>query len=201
MQRGMLGQKILGFLEAGARTSGEVLAFFIGSSGHSHGGIGGGVRAVRALRQERWRENPRKEWLRQEYKRLQKRVQALRCDKLVQSEKGNGPLRYFITSRGRHWLRAQLIKKQEALPRGVYPKKESECLIVFMYDIPHKRRKYRDWLRGELHALGFKPLQKSVFIGKVQVPKILMDDLVRFYIIDYVEIFEITKKGTLRAMS
>lgn len=37
---------------------------------------------------------------------------------------------------------------------------------IIMFDIPEKRKENRNWLRWQLVSLDYKPLQKSVFIGK-----------------------------------
>ncbi len=37
---------------------------------------------------------------------------------------------------------------------------------LIMFDIPEKKRQSRDWLRWQLLIWDYKPLQKSVFIGK-----------------------------------
>lgn len=37
---------------------------------------------------------------------------------------------------------------------------------IVMFDIPEKKRSERNWLRFQLLAFGYKPLQKSVFIGQ-----------------------------------
>lgn len=37
---------------------------------------------------------------------------------------------------------------------------------IVMFDIPERKREWRDWLRWQLLIWEYKPLQKSVFIGK-----------------------------------
>lgn len=46
-----------------------------------------------------------------------------------------------------------------------------------IFDIPEGRRKERDWLRGELLACDYTPLQKSVFMGIRPLPRELLEDL------------------------
>ena len=41
-------------------------------------------------------------------------------------------------------------------------------------------------------------IQKSVWIGKVKIPKEFLDDLFKLRLIDYIEIFEISKAGSLK---
>src|SRR3989344_5162624 len=42
---------------------------------------------------------------------------------------------------------------------------------LIMYDIPETNKKKRNWLRMELVALGYTPLQKSVWLGYCPVPR------------------------------
>lgn len=37
---------------------------------------------------------------------------------------------------------------------------------IIMFDIPEKKRESRNWLRWQLISLEYKPIQKSVFMGK-----------------------------------
>ena len=46
--------------------------------------------------------------------------------------------------------------------------------------------------------MNFRILQKSVWIGKVKIPKEFIDDLKELNMINYVEIFEISRGGSLR---
>jgi len=45
--------------------------------------------------------------------------------------------------------------------------------------------------------LGFTMLQKSLWIGSNKIPEEFIEDLKEWKIIEYVHIFEVTKKGTL----
>ena len=66
-----------------------------------------------------------------------------------------------------------------------------------IFDIPEEKRRKRAWLRATLKNLEFKMEQQSVWIGRTKIPKRLVDDLDRFGLLDYVQIFEATKFGTL----
>jgi DNA-binding transcriptional regulator PaaX len=37
--------------------------------------------------------------------------------------------------------------------------------LIVIFDIPEKKRRYRDWLRSELVGFGFEQIQKSVWFG------------------------------------
>ena len=59
----------------------------------------------------------------------------------------------------------------------------------------------RNILRDILRMLGFNLIHKSVWIGKVKLPERFIADLQRLGILEYVEILEVTKSGTLESKS
>ena len=73
--------------------------------------------------------------------------------------------------------------------------------MIVVFDVPEKERRKRDWLRSVLKRLELKMVQKSVWIGKVKIPKELLDDLFNLKLLDYVEIFEVSKSGSLRQLT
>lgn len=50
-------------------------------------------------------------------------------------------------------------------------------LRIVFYDIPMKKSDYRRWLHNNLSILGYKQIQKSVFIGKRPLPASLIRDI------------------------
>ena len=67
------------------------------------------------------------------------------------------------------------------------------------YDIPIAFNKERNILRDMLRMLGFNLIHKSVWIGKVLLPDKFIVNLSKLGILDYVEILEVTKNGTLKS--
>ncbi|MEJ0001768.1 MAG: CRISPR-associated endonuclease Cas2 [bacterium] len=61
----------------------------------------------------------------------------------------------------RHYLRSFAATGKPDAPRN----------LLLMYDIPHARKKDRDWFRRQLKALGFIMIQKSVWVGPGPLPK------------------------------
>jgi len=49
---------------------------------------------------------------------------------------------------------------------------------LIMFDIPEKKREARDWLRWQLLVWDYKPLQKSVFIGKQPLERDLYSEFI-----------------------
>ena len=70
-------------------------------------------------------------------------------------------------------------------------------LVIVAFDIPERVRRYRDWFRSVLENLGLTMIQKSVWMGKIKIPKALIDDLAELKLIDFVEIFEVGNEGSL----
>ena len=84
------------------------------------------------------------------------------------------------------------------LPAQKYKKESSNSVTIFMFDIPEKERYMRDWLRRKILEMDFKLVQKSVFVGKGKIPEEFINDLRRFNIVHYIDIFSVTKRGSLR---
>ena len=89
------------------------------------------------------------------------------------------------------------LKKLLSLPRSRYNKEVDNSLKIVIFDIPEKERAKRYWLRVRLSELGFTMLQKSVWVGKVKVPEEFLDDLRKIKILGYLDIFAVTKTGSL----
>ena len=86
-----------------------------------------------------------------------------------------------------------------SLNRNLYKKKHGNKVVVISYDIPIAFNRERNVLRGLLKALGFNLVHKSVWVGKVKLPERFVSDLGRMGILEYVEILEVTKSGTLKS--
>jgi DNA-binding transcriptional regulator PaaX len=64
-------------------------------------------------------------------------------------------------------------------------------LVVF--DISEKEKWLRNWLRRELLLMQFKPLQKSVYIGKYPIPDDLYQEIIKNKLFENVYVFTIEK--------
>lgn len=101
------------------------------------------------------------------------------------SEKGKKKLNKFKNS--------PLLNKED------YKKKIGERVVVISYDIPIAFNRERNILRDILRMLGFNLIHKSVWIGKVLLPERFVEDLSKLGILDYIEILEVAKNGTLKS--
>ncbi|PIR86837.1 MAG: hypothetical protein COU11_03195 [Candidatus Harrisonbacteria bacterium CG10_big_fil_rev_8_21_14_0_10_49_15] len=129
-------------------------------------------------------------------KRFSQLTYELRRDQLIAIDPKSQ--KFQITTTGRDWLHQFLKKKSPELPEYNPKTQPQKTVTVFSYDIPEKQRIYRNWVRATVVSFGMKPLQQSVYIGKIKLPEEFIKDLVSFELDEYVEIFEITKAGTLR---
>lgn len=79
-------------------------------------------------------------------------------------------------------------------------KKWDGVFRIVIFDIPERRKEYRNWLRNNLYFLNFKQLQKSVFIGKNFLPASFIKEISNFKLDDFVHIFstrEIDNRGEI----
>ena len=83
------------------------------------------------------------------------------------------------------------------LPIRSYKPERDDSLKVIIFDIPEKEKYKRDWLRDQLQDLGFKMLQKSVWIGKRKLPSKFIEDIRDLKLLPYVEIFSVIKAGSV----
>ncbi|MEK7187681.1 MAG: CRISPR-associated endonuclease Cas2 [Patescibacteria group bacterium] len=107
--------------------------------------------------------------------------------------------KWELTSNGKGKLQ-KLKSSHSPLPPKLYSSKNDKEWKIIMFDIPEKYRRKRDWVRSTVRHLGFQMLQKSVWIGKVQVPEQFLKDLEELDILSYVEILAITKSGTIEKL-
>jgi CRISPR/Cas system-associated endoribonuclease Cas2 len=125
-------------------------------------------------------------------------VSRLHSEGLVErSERGkNGIVK--ITEKGKKKL---IDTKSNIFPDKDYEFKKSSSPLLFMFDIPEKQRNKRAWLRSVLVRMEFQMIQKSVWLGRVKIPEEFLEDLRKLRIIQFIEILEITKTGTLKVLS
>ena len=96
--------------------------------------------------------------------------------------------------------REKYKKIQSRLPGRRYEPQTDNNVKVVIFDIPERERHKREWLRYQLGDLGFKMIQKSVWIGKKKLPQEFMEDIRSLKLLSYIEIFAITKTGSIRSV-
>ncbi|MDO8659703.1 MAG: hypothetical protein Q7K54_03820 [Candidatus Parcubacteria bacterium] len=139
-------------------------------------------------------------------KRIKKQIQKdkiLKFKNYLAKLKNNGLIlenkskQIYLSENGKNKLNK--FKNSPLLNKEEYNKKIGEKVVVISYDIPIAFNRERNILRDILRMLGFNLIHKSVWVGKVILPERFVVDLNRLGILDYVEILEVTKNGTLKS--
>ncbi|MBI2406639.1 MAG: CRISPR-associated endonuclease Cas2 [Candidatus Harrisonbacteria bacterium] len=136
-----------------------------------------------------------------EAQRLHSLLYKLRKDGLIAAQGSIARKAPQLTARGKLMLTKLRARNAIKLPAPTYVCVPSTKFTIITFDIPERERRKRDWLRDVLKNLKFAMLQKSVWIGKVKVPEEFLDDLKKHKLLGLVEIFEISKGGTLRQLA
>ena len=108
----------------------------------------------------------------------------------------NSSKQIYLSDKGKKKLNK--FKSSFSLNRDLYNKKIGDRVVVISYDIPIAFNKERNILRDMLRTLGFNLVHKSVWVGKVVLPERFVTDLSKLGVLDFVEILEVTKEGTLK---
>lgn len=195
--KGEITLKILEALEQAAVSAADLAGAFLSAGyGASYRGVERELRKEHDARAERVAKEEKEARERQRFSNM---LCALKRDELI----------YIPAKRKKHWAltwkglqQLKLLRKRatSALPKKTYPRVSGSRLVIVVFDIPERERRKRDWLRGVLGGLGFRMLQKSVWIGKVRIPEELINDLRDFHLVNFVEIFEISRTGSLHQL-
>ncbi len=123
-------------------------------------------------------------------------LKGLKKDGLVVECVQNKRETLVLTKKGKRTLKDL---EDNLLPVSTdYPRRTAGKQIIVAFDIPEKVRRKRDWLRLVLKNLGFTMIQKSLWSGENVIPEKLLRDCERLNLLDYIDIFEVVKLGTLK---
>lgn len=122
-------------------------------------------------------------------------LNQLKRQDLIKNEKTNKGTIWKATISGLKKLK--LIQENKMN----YVSESSDKLKIIIYDVPEKERQKRLWLHEALKMFEFRKLQKSVYIGKSQIPEKFLYDLHKKRILSYVHIFEVGKSGTVKELT
>ncbi|MFA6494940.1 MAG: hypothetical protein WC246_01055 [Candidatus Paceibacterota bacterium] len=199
--RGEFTYKILSTLDEGKDLTLDVLGWML---------IGGKVASPARIAREReqflehrgeQREGKHEE--RRAMCRFYAMVRYLEQDGMVHKIVEERGIIVTITRQGKQKLRSLENTMETSLPTARYgakPEVAGSGVTIVTFDIPEEKRRKRDWLRNALRDLGFAMVHKSVWMGKDGVPEDFLRDVRDLALGDYVEIFQITKAGSLRKM-
>ena len=108
----------------------------------------------------------------------------------------NNTRQLYLSEKGKKKLAR--FQSSFSLNKSLYGKKSGDKFLVISYDIPIAFNRERNILRDMLQTLGFYLVHKSVWVGKIKLPERFVSDLSKLGIMDYVEILEVTKTGTIK---
>ena len=112
-------------------------------------------------------------------KSIHKNLYYLKKKGLVKFYKKDGKQKFILTVEGRK--KSKVFRLLMELADFVIEPSEHNWdgkWRIFIFDIPERLRKYRDFLRTELSSLGFYQLQKSVWIHPLPIPEKLWSEIV-----------------------
>lgn len=183
--------KILDFLQQGAKTSSNLLDIFFSDYVSSY-------RKAKRMIYDFPESKIDRDFKFRERQRFYALLNKLKNQELIEKRKiGPKSSLWKVTRKGVEKLNLIKEKKFFGKQNINYQKQIDDKIKVIIFDIPEKERYKRVWLRAVLIFLDFKLLQKSVWIGKNKIPEEFISDLRERKILPYVEVFEVTKKGTI----
>mgnify|MGYP001594953157 CR=1 FL=1 len=186
--RGRILLHVLELLKEGITTQVDFFEAVLGSGyGASMGKVDYEFKKIRRAREK-------EEYVKQELKERRRRLQLF-----VSKMKQDGFIKEInekikISEKGKRKIKELKAK----LPEKHYPKGDTNKMTIISFDIPEKLRRKRNWLREVIKNLDFKMVHQSVWVGKTKIPKEMINALEDLKILEFVEIFEISKQGTLR---
>lgn len=184
--------KILEFLGDSSRLISDTLFIFTLPYGTSLG------KMEHLLRKKHREENLKNIY--KEKRRFSDLLYRLKKDNLVEGADKNGRFFLKLTLKGKKCLEKMRFAKPNVLPNNQFQSESENLFKIVIFDIPEKERRKRAWLRAALRNLKFIMLQKSVWIGKAKLPREFISAIDDLNLSSYVEIFVISKSGSLRQL-
>jgi len=197
--KGEITLKILEIIGDIATNAADVMGAFLDSGyGASRGKIDFEISKRQAARAEKSVDREFQKRIRQDYCNL---IYRLKKSGLIREEIENKKKFLFLTRKGKQEMSLLKEKSKNKLPDNFYQRDKGNRFIIVVFDVPEKEKRKREWLRSALKNMEFKIIQKSVWLGKNKIPQKFLLDLSKLNLIDFVEIFEITKGGSLKEVA
>lgn len=133
-----------------------------------------------------------------EKQRLYQVIYTMKKQGLIQKLANDSKAILKITEKGINKKKKLEKSFDQRIPMETYQSEKGSELVIVSFDIPENARFKRNWLRSVLKNLGLRMLQKSVWIGKIKIPEELIDDLRKYNILQFIEIFSVGKTGTIK---
>ncbi len=139
---------------------------------------------------------------RRERQRFDTLISRLRTDGLIKKTAENGSLTLSLTYKGKETARDLEEKiRKHGLPIGHYTMEKAKRLTIISYDIPESEKRKRNWIRTVLSRHKFQMLHKSIWVGLIKLPEEFLKDITELKILPFVEIFSVSRSGTLKKIS
>lgn len=189
MQRGELTKRILEHL---MDASTDIVYLFAAIVASPYGASRKQIeRKMWELREGAGRDKPDLEKMKQRRQNFYSMIYKLQREGFIKKTKNR---KLLITVLGKEKYKKILSH----LPRKHYQAQIDNSLKVIIFDIPEREKYKREWLRDQLRDIGFKMLQKSVWIGRRKFPSEFMEDIRDLKLLPYVEIFSVAKTGSVQ---
>ena len=140
------------------------------------------------------RVRPTKIWFEKYFKEKKKQnfysaINYLKVGGYLQIKSGQKGEGYLLTPKGE----GKVLKiKTRDMEKKKNPKDE---WLMIIFDIPERRRKDRNTLRGFLHTLGFQKIQQSVWVSPYEVYDELKAIVNNFNLKQYVKVLKVKELG------
>lgn len=108
----------------------------------------------------------------------------------------NNQRKWTITPEGKELLEGRNTGIKKFFPNNKTRVKNSSKSLILIFDIPERKRRYRDWLRSELVGFDFEQVQKSVWFGP-PLPKEFIKYLDEVDLLQYIKFFRATRKDLI----
>lgn len=187
MKKGLVG-KILEILLEGAATSVDIISAILES--------GYGAPYSKMDRNYRKREGARlaKQLEYKERQRFFNLISKLKREGFIERKERS----WQITHLGKDKFKKISNDSKRFIDRPKYERVADKVMRLIIFDIPESEKMKRNWLRDVLTNLGFRMLQKSVWLGEVKIPEDFLEDLRRLRIFQFIHIFAVYKSGTIK---
>lgn len=108
----------------------------------------------------------------------------------------NKDRKWSVTPEGDELLKGRNsdIKRFFPTAKGLAQKLQRNLIVIF--DIPEKKKRYREWLRSELVGFGFTLIQKSVWLGPA-LPKEFVEYLSEIGLLKHIRFFRASEKDLI----
>lgn len=108
----------------------------------------------------------------------------------------NQDRKWTVTPEGEKLLKGRNSDIKKFFPTAKRPPQKPKGNLIIMFDIPEKKKRYREWLRSELVGFGFRLVQKSVWLGP-SLSKEFVEYLSEVGLLKHIRFFRATEKDLI----